>query len=140
MVGHARWNVRVSRGTDIALRALLATRGGRKGDLSRFAEEAVNREVLRETIRDIQARNADASAVEIDRLIDDELGEAGGPVRPSPLIRAGHSRQWSIRTSFARVTRGNLQDHWPARYFQKNLESRLGNPPAASLWEMDERV
>ena len=72
----ARWSLKVSRGTDIALRTLLATRGGRKGELSRFVEEAVNREVLREAIRDIQARNAEASSEKMERLLDDELGEA----------------------------------------------------------------
>jgi len=70
-----RWSLKISRETDVALRTLLATRGGRKGDLSRFVEEAVNREVLRETIRDIQARNADADPAEIERLIGEELGE-----------------------------------------------------------------
>lgn len=75
MAEPARWSLKVSRETDIALRTLLASRGGRKGDLSRFVEEAVNREVLRETVRDIQARNADASAEEIERLVTDELGE-----------------------------------------------------------------
>jgi hypothetical protein len=70
----ARWSLKVSRETDIALRTLLASRGGKKGDLSRFVEDAVNREVLRETIRDIQARNADADPAELERLIDDELG------------------------------------------------------------------
>lgn len=74
----ARWNLTVSRETDIALRTLIATRGGRKGDLSRFVEDAVNREVLRETIRDVQARNADADPETIARLVDEELGE----VRP----------------------------------------------------------
>lgn len=68
-----RWNLKVSRETDIALRTLLASRGGRKGDLSRFVEEAVNREVLRETIRAIQERNAGVDPVELERLIDDEL-------------------------------------------------------------------
>ena len=43
----ARWSLKVSRDTDVALRTLLASRGGRKGDLSRFVEDAVNREVLR---------------------------------------------------------------------------------------------
>ena len=71
-----RWSLKVSRETDIALRTLLATRGGRKGDLSRFVEEAVNREVLRETVRDIQARNADADPEELERLIEDEVGAA----------------------------------------------------------------
>jgi len=69
----ARWSLKVSRETDIALRTLIATRGGKKGDLSRFVEEAVNREVLRETIRDIQARNADADPADLERLIDDEV-------------------------------------------------------------------
>ena len=75
----ARWNLKVSRETDVALRTLLATRGGRKGDLSRFVEEAVNREVLRETIRDIRARNAGIAPEEIERLVDEALAE----VRPS---------------------------------------------------------
>ncbi len=69
----ARWNLIVSRETDIALRTLIATRGGRKGDLSRFVEDAVNREVLRETIRDVQARNADADPRDVARLVEEEL-------------------------------------------------------------------
>jgi hypothetical protein len=69
----ARWSLTVSRETDIALRTLIATRGGRKGDLSRFVEEAVNREVLRETIRDVQARNVDADPQDVDRLVEEEL-------------------------------------------------------------------
>jgi hypothetical protein len=69
----ARWNLVVSDDTDVALRTLLATRGGRKGDLSRFVEEAVNREVLRETVADIRARNADLDADAVTKLIDEEL-------------------------------------------------------------------
>jgi hypothetical protein len=72
----ARWSLKVSRETDIALRTLLATRGGRKGDLSRFVEEAVNREVMRETIGEIQSRNRDLGPDEIEKLIDEEVGEA----------------------------------------------------------------
>ncbi|MEH3102181.1 ribbon-helix-helix domain-containing protein [Sphingomonas adhaesiva] len=70
-----RWSLTVSRQTDIALRTLLATRGGRKGDLSRFVEDAVNREVLRATVRDVQDRNADADTEALERLIDDEVRE-----------------------------------------------------------------
>jgi hypothetical protein len=71
----ARWSLKVSRETDVALRTLLAIRGGRKGDLSRFVEEAVNREILREPIRDVQARNADAAPDEIEALVEEELCE-----------------------------------------------------------------
>lgn len=79
-----RWSLKVSRETDIALRTFIATRGGRKGDLSRFVEEAVNREVLRETIRDIQARNADADPAEIERLVDEELSDMRAALRTTP--------------------------------------------------------
>ena len=72
----ARWSLKVSRDTDIALRTLLASRGGKKGDMSRFVEDAVNREVLRETIRDIQSRNAAADPAELERLIDEEVSAA----------------------------------------------------------------
>jgi hypothetical protein len=68
-----RWSLKVSRDTDIALRTLLAARGGRKGDLSRFVEEAVNREILRETVRDVQARNTDLDPSQIESLIEEEL-------------------------------------------------------------------
>jgi hypothetical protein len=73
----ARWNLKVSRETDVALRTLLASRGGKKGDLSRFVEEAVNREVLRETVRDIQARNAALDPADVAALIDNELAAMG---------------------------------------------------------------
>lgn len=71
----ARWSLKVSRDTDVALRTLLATRGGRKGDLSRFVEEAVNREVLRQTVSDIRARNVGLNEDDLAGLVSDELGE-----------------------------------------------------------------
>ncbi|MEG3143221.1 ribbon-helix-helix domain-containing protein [Sphingomonas sp. RT2P30] len=76
MSDRACWSLKVSRDTDIALRTLLATRGGRKGDLSRFVEEAVNREVMRETIKEVQARNHDLAADVVERMIEEEVGEA----------------------------------------------------------------
>lgn len=85
MADLARWNLTVRRDTDIALRTLLATRGGKKGDLSRFVEGAVNREVLRETIRDVQARNNDIDPDELDRLVGEELS-AARPAPGSPLV------------------------------------------------------
>jgi hypothetical protein len=42
-----RWNVAVSADTDQSLRMFLASQGGgRKGDLSRFIEEAVRAHIL----------------------------------------------------------------------------------------------
>ena len=71
----ARWNLTVSQDTDVALRTLLATRGGRKGDLSRFVEEAVNREVLRQMIADVRSSNAALDDAEITRIVDEEVAE-----------------------------------------------------------------
>lgn len=73
----ARWSLKVRRETDIALRTLLATRGGKKGDLSKFVEDAVNREIFRETVRDVQARNTDLDPVAVEALVATELEEAG---------------------------------------------------------------
>jgi hypothetical protein len=66
-----RWTVKVSKETDIALRSYLAERGGKKGDLSKFIERAVRKEVLRATVRDIQERNADLPGHEVQALLDE---------------------------------------------------------------------
>jgi len=41
-----RWSVKVSKDTDVTLRTFLDARGMKKGDLSKFNEEAVRRRVL----------------------------------------------------------------------------------------------
>jgi hypothetical protein len=63
-----RWTVKVSKETDIAVRSLLAERGG--GDLSKFIEHAVQKEVLRATVQQIQERNAGLPQDELQSLID----------------------------------------------------------------------
>jgi len=69
-----RWNVAVSLETDRALRMLLADRGGgRKGDLSRFIEEAVRARVFEETAQDIKAQNALTTPEEIDQAVAEAL-------------------------------------------------------------------
>ena len=41
-----RWTVKVSKDTDVSLRTFLAQRGLKKGDLSKFIERAVQKEVF----------------------------------------------------------------------------------------------
>ena len=41
MENPVRWSLKVSKETDAALRAHLGRTGGRKGDLSKFVQEAV---------------------------------------------------------------------------------------------------
>ena len=41
-----RWNIKVSKETDLTLRTFLGSQGMKKGDLSKFIEEAVRWRVL----------------------------------------------------------------------------------------------
>jgi hypothetical protein len=68
-----RWTVKVSKSTDTSLRSHLAQRGLKKGDLSKFIEEAVRWRVFHQTVEDTKARNADVPQADIDAAIDEAL-------------------------------------------------------------------
>lgn len=70
-----RWNIKVSKETDLTLRTFLGSQGSKKGDLSKFIEEAVRWRVFHRTVQDIKARNADTGPDELQSLIDDALRE-----------------------------------------------------------------
>jgi len=70
-----RWSVKVSKDTDLTLRTFLGAQGMKKGDLSKFIEEAVRRRVLECTIQDIRARNVDTDPDEIQRIVDEAVSE-----------------------------------------------------------------
>ena len=82
-----RWTVKVSKDTDVSLRSFLAQRGLKKGDLSKFIERAVQKEVFAQTVAAVQARNANVPDEEIEREIEDALrevrAEMWGPTRVS---------------------------------------------------------
>jgi hypothetical protein len=52
-----RWTIKVSRDTDISVRTLLARRGMKKGDLSKFIEDAVRGHVLDQAVKDAKRKN-----------------------------------------------------------------------------------
>lgn len=64
-----RWTVSVSKNTDIAVRSLLAQRGMKKGDLSKFIEEAVKWRVFDQTIAETRAQFADLPEDELEALL-----------------------------------------------------------------------
>ena len=68
-----RWNLSIPEETDRALRTFLARTGGKKGDLSRFVDEAVRRRVLDLTVREIKDRNSRYDQQELLGLIDEEV-------------------------------------------------------------------
>ena len=70
-----RWNIKVSKDTDLTLRTFLGSQGMKKGDLSKFIEDAVRWRVLQRTIEDIRERNAGADPDEVQRIVDETVSE-----------------------------------------------------------------
>lgn len=70
-----RWTIKVSKETDLSLRSFLGAQGMKKGDLSRFVEEAVRWRVLDQTVQGIKERNRDLSPEELADAIDEALRE-----------------------------------------------------------------
>jgi Ribbon-helix-helix domain len=75
MAASVRWNIKVARDTDLTLRTYLGSQGAKKGDLSKFIEEAVRWRVFHCTVRDIQKRNANTDPKELQRMIDEAMNE-----------------------------------------------------------------
>jgi hypothetical protein len=70
-----RWNIKVSKETDLTLRTYLGALGMKKGDLSKFIEEAVRWRIFNRTVQEIKARNASADPDELQAFIDSSLRE-----------------------------------------------------------------
>ena len=70
-----RWNIKVSKNTDLTLRAFLGSQGMKKSHLSKFVEDAVRWHMLHRTIEDIRASNADTAPDEIQRIVDEAISE-----------------------------------------------------------------
>jgi hypothetical protein len=75
MEDSVRWNIKVSKETDLAIRTFLVSRGMKKGDLAKFIEEAVRWRVFDRTVQDIKQHNADADPDELQSLIDGAVRE-----------------------------------------------------------------
>ena len=69
-----RWNLAVSAETDQTLRMFLASQGGgRKGDLSRFIEEAVRAHILELSAEQAKADNLGVSESDLAAAVDEAL-------------------------------------------------------------------
>ncbi|HEY0795648.1 MAG TPA: ribbon-helix-helix domain-containing protein [Acidisarcina sp.] len=82
-----RWNIKVSRDTDVALRTFLGARGMKKGDLSKFIEEAVRAQVFHRKVQEIKARNAATDSDELQLLIDEAVREVRRSKHSKPVER-----------------------------------------------------
>ena len=68
-----RWTVKVSRKTDLSLRSFLGQQGMKKGDLSKFIERAVQKEILSQTASSVKQRNTDLTEEELQDHIDEAV-------------------------------------------------------------------
>ena len=72
-MNNVRWSVVVREDTDRALRSYLAATGGRKGDLSRFVDEAVLARLFELTVDGVKERNRTYPQDEILAAIEEAL-------------------------------------------------------------------
>jgi hypothetical protein len=68
-----RWTVKVSPETDRSLRSHLGQHGMKKGDLSKFIERAVQKEILTQTAADVKQRNTDLTGARLQALVDEAV-------------------------------------------------------------------
>jgi hypothetical protein len=68
-----RWTLSIPDDTDRTVRTYLARTGLKKGDLSKFVDKAVRRQVFALVVREIKERNADADPDSLETLIDEAL-------------------------------------------------------------------
>ena len=82
-----RLTIAWSKETDHALRTFLGSQGMKKGDLSKFIEEAVRWRIFHQTVREARAAFADVAPDELQNMIDEAVEE----------VRAQHYRKRAQR-------------------------------------------
>jgi hypothetical protein len=80
----ARLTVTLSRETDLALRAFLGAQGMRRGDLSRFIEDAVRWRMFDLAVQGVKARNADMDVDDLQAAIDEACATVRSEMWPTP--------------------------------------------------------
>ncbi|MGH8475832.1 MAG: ribbon-helix-helix domain-containing protein [Methylococcales bacterium] len=78
-----RWTVRVSKNTDIAVRSLLSQRGLKKGDLSKFIEDAVKWRMFDQTLVEARGEFADLAPEALQDLINEATESVRNDLRES---------------------------------------------------------
>ena len=83
-----RLTISISKETDFALRTFLGAQGMKKGDISKFIEEAVRWHIFHQTVRDVRTAFADVPPDQLQTMIDETVEE----------VRAGHYRERAKRS------------------------------------------
>ena len=71
-----RLTITWSKEADHALRSFLGAQGMKKGDLSKFIEEAVRWRIFHQTVREAREAFADVSPDELQKMIDEAVEDA----------------------------------------------------------------
>jgi hypothetical protein len=82
-----RLTITWSKDADHALRTFLGAQGMKKGDLSKFIEEAVRWRIFHQTVREVRAAFADVSPDDLQKMIDEAVED----------VRAKHYRKRAQR-------------------------------------------
>lgn len=80
----SRLTVTFTRETDLALRAYLGAQGMRKGDLSKFIEDAVRWRMFDQAVQGVKARNAAVDIEELQAAIDESCSAVRGEMWSAP--------------------------------------------------------
>lgn len=88
-----RWTIKVSSDTDLSLRTFLGAQGMKKGNLSKFVEDAVRWRMLDRTVQGIKDRNQDIPAGELEALIDEAVGAVHSKGRGRPQVKGVRARR-----------------------------------------------
>ena len=70
-----RLTITLSKQADLALRSFLGSKGMKKGDISRFIEEAVLWRIFNQTVHEAREAFADVPTEELQNMIDDAVAD-----------------------------------------------------------------
>ena len=71
-----RLTITWSKQADLLLRYYLGAQGMKKGDISKFIEEAVRWRIFHETVQEARTAFADVSSDELQKMIDESVEDA----------------------------------------------------------------
>jgi Ribbon-helix-helix domain len=82
-----RWTIKVSPDTDLSLRTFLGAQGMKKGDISKFVEDAVRWRMLDRTVQGIKDRNQDIAPEDLNSIVDQAVSSVRSSRAKRPKTR-----------------------------------------------------
>jgi hypothetical protein len=83
-----RWTIQVSPDTDLSLRTFLGAQGMKKGDISKFVEDAVRWRMLDRIVDGIKNCNQDIRPEKLNAIIDQAVSSVRSSTNNRPKARS----------------------------------------------------